>query len=154
MTIDRSTLLFFDASCLIAAAGSPSGGSGFLLSLCSRGLLRAAVSHPVLIEAERNIRLKLSGAALTTFHRVILLTPWQLVPLPATIPPYYQSLVGSKDAHVLAAAIGSQAAFLLTLDQPLAQRVNQAQLPLRALSPGEFITTELPQHPDYPTVRT
>jgi len=55
MTIDRTTLLFFDASCLIAAAGSLSGGSGFLLALCQRGLLRGAISQPVLLETERNL---------------------------------------------------------------------------------------------------
>ncbi|MBI2942103.1 MAG: hypothetical protein HYY04_16860 [Chloroflexi bacterium] len=37
MTIDLTTILFFDASCLIAAAGSPTGGSGFLLSLGGAG---------------------------------------------------------------------------------------------------------------------
>jgi hypothetical protein len=56
MTIDRNTLLFFDSTCLIAAAGSPSGGSGFLLSLCARGFLKTAVSQPVLLEAQRNIQ--------------------------------------------------------------------------------------------------
>jgi hypothetical protein len=50
-TIDRHTLLFLDASPLIAAAGSPAGGPGFLLSLCARGYLKAAVSQPVLLEA-------------------------------------------------------------------------------------------------------
>lgn len=60
MNIDRNTLLFFDASCLIAAAGSPTGGSGFLLALCARGLLRAACSQPVLVEAERNCGLSRS----------------------------------------------------------------------------------------------
>jgi len=33
MSLDSSALLFFDASCLIAAAGSPSGGFSFFLSL-------------------------------------------------------------------------------------------------------------------------
>lgn len=55
MTIDRSTLLFFDASCLIAAAGSPTGGSAFLLSMCAAGFLRGAVSEAVLVEIERHV---------------------------------------------------------------------------------------------------
>ena len=42
MPIDHQTLLFFDASWLIAAAGSPTGGSGFLLARCARHLLRGA----------------------------------------------------------------------------------------------------------------
>jgi hypothetical protein len=64
MTFDAETRLFFDASCLIAAAGSPSGGSGFVLSLCQRSLLRGAISPPVLIEARRNVRDKLGPEAL------------------------------------------------------------------------------------------
>jgi hypothetical protein len=43
MTIDQTTPIFFDASCLIAAAGSPTGGSGFLLSLCEKGHLQAVI---------------------------------------------------------------------------------------------------------------
>jgi hypothetical protein len=67
MKINRNTLLFFDASCLIAAAGSPSGGSGFLLSLCGRGYLQAVVSQPVLIEAQRNIQNKIGADAVKRF---------------------------------------------------------------------------------------
>jgi hypothetical protein len=63
MKIDQNTILFFDATCLIAASGSPDGGSGFLLSLCARQLLRGSISQPVLLEAERNIRLKLGNNA-------------------------------------------------------------------------------------------
>ena len=68
MGVDRFTLVFFDASCLIAAARSPSGGSGFLLWRCARDFLRAAVSHLVLLEAKTNIVAKLPAAALAT-HR-------------------------------------------------------------------------------------
>ena len=59
MTIDRNTLLFFDSSCLIAAPGSPNGGSDFLLLLCARGYLKAAISQPVLLEVQINILSKL-----------------------------------------------------------------------------------------------
>lgn len=154
MRVDSTTLLFFDASCLIAAAGSPSGGSGFLLSLCARGLLRGVVSQPVLLEAERNVLAKLSTEALERYHRQIVLTPLTLVSLPPqTQQRRYQAIVGEKDAHVVAAALAAQASYLLTLDQPLAERVNQAGLPVQAFSPGEFIKTVLPHHVDYPSIR-
>jgi predicted nucleic acid-binding protein len=154
MPIDHQTLLFFDAACLIAAAGSPTGGSGFLLPLCARHLLRGAVSQPVLLEAERNVREKLGPEALERYHRLLVLTPLAVIPL----PPQAQlvrcaSLVGEKDAHVLAAASAAAAPFLVTLDRPLAERINLAELGLRALAPGDFITMELPSHPDYPRVR-
>jgi hypothetical protein len=65
-----------------------------------------------------------------------------------------QPVLAEKDAHVLAAALSVQAPFLITLDQRLAAAINQANLPIRALSPGEFITTELPTHPAYPVMRS
>lgn len=154
MTIDRDTLLFFDASCLIAAAGSPNGGSGFLLSVCGRGFLKAVVSQPVLLEAERNILENFGSEALHGYHRLIVLTPMKLVPVPSHAERFpYQNIVGQKDEHVVAAASAVDAAFLLTLDKKLAMRVNQAELPCRALSPGDFIKTALPDHVDYRRIR-
>jgi predicted nucleic acid-binding protein len=149
--IDRNTLLFFDASCLIAASGSPSGGSSLLLSLCAQGLFRAAVSQPVLLEAERNIAGKLGPEALSAYHRLVALTPMAVVPVP--LEPErraYRAMVGEKDEHVAAAAVYANADFLLTLDKRLADRVNEAGLEVRALSPGEFIKSVLPDHADYP----
>lgn len=153
MSIDQTTLLFFDASCLIAAAGSPTGGSGFLLSVCARGLLQAAVSQPVLLEAERNILAKLGPAAGGTYRRLVLLTPMTLVQLPRKSHQQYRKIVGEKDEHVLAAAIEADAPFLLTLDKGLETRVNEATLPIMAISPGDFIKTILVQHVDYPSIR-
>ncbi len=154
MSIDADTLVFFDASCLIAAAGSPHGGSGFLLEVCGRGFLQAAVSPQVLVEAERNIRDKFPPAALGIFHAYLVATPMRIVEL---LPPSgrrsFESVVGEKDEHVLAAAVQYAAPFLLTLDRLLAGRVNAANLAVRALSPGEFITTVLPDHIDYRSIR-
>ena len=82
MTIDRNTLVFFDASCLIAAAGSPSGGSGFLLSLCARGYLKAAVSQPVLLEAQSNIQAKLGDEAIKRYHNFLAIVSFTLAALP------------------------------------------------------------------------
>lgn len=154
MKIDHSTLLFFDASCLIAAAGSPSGGSSFLSSICARGPLKAAVSQPVLLEAERNILSKLGPEAFDAYYRLIALTPFVLVPLPPRDRRrVYGELVGEKDEHVVTAALEVRAPFLLTLDKGLEARVNAADLPVHALSPGVFIKTVLPYHAGYPSVR-
>lgn len=151
MIVDRDTVLFFDASCLIAAAGSPSGGSGFLLSLCTSGFLKAAVSQAVLWEAERNITGKLPASALATYHRLIVLTPMTVSSVPSRAElQRYRAIVGEKDDHVVAAAVAAKAPFLLTLDKKLEARINQASLPLHAISPDDFIKGVLPQHVDYP----
>jgi predicted nucleic acid-binding protein len=154
MSIDRGTILFFDASCLVAAAGSPTGGSSFLFSVCTRGFLQAAVSQPVLLEAERNVSEQLRPEALNRYHRLIAATPMKVIPLPPRNQRgQYAEVVGEKDEHVLAAAIEGQAEFLITLDKPLEQRVNQAPVSIRAMSPGEFIKTQLTEHPEFPSMR-
>lgn len=151
MAVDADTLLFFDASCLIVATGSPTGGSGFLTTLCQRHFLEGAVSSPVLTEARRNVREKLSAEALERYFRLVVLTPFRLVPVP---PPRVladcASLVGPKDAHVLAAAL---AVYLLMLDKKLAERINGADSDVQAISPGDFIKTVLPRRPDYRSFR-
>src|SRR5215213_1068817 len=102
MTLTRDSLLFFDATCLIAAAGSPTGGSGFLLSVCQASFLKACSSPSVLVEAERNITAKLPPAALATYHLQLATTPISLVSTPPrqTIQQYDSPF--GKDAHVVA----------------------------------------------------
>lgn len=152
--VSRDTLIFFDASCLVAAAGSPSGGSAFILSVCARAFLKGAVSQLVLLEAERNVVEHFGPDFVTRYHRLIAMSPLDVVPTPpASEVQRAEGIVGAKDAHVLAAALLSRAPYLLTLDKGLERRVNVANLTLAAHSPGGFITTILPVHVDYPSIR-
>jgi len=154
MIIDRNTLVFFDSSCLIAAAGSPSGGSGFLLSLCARGFLKAAVSQPVLLEAQRNIQAKLGDAAIQRYHDLFAVVPFSLASLPeGTELKRLRKTINRKDVHVVAAALEVRAHILLTLDKGFVLEVNKSNLGIPALSPGDFIRTILPSHVDYPSAR-
>ena len=155
MIIDDTTLLFFDASCLIAASGSSTGGSGFLLSLCARSLLRGAVSQAVLLEAERNIRSKLNLQALNAYHDLLQVVPFNLAPVPR-IPAEaaWLPIVNAKDAHVVASALVVAAPYVLTLDRELVEQINRAQLPLQALNPGDFIRTVFRHHVKYPSLRS
>lgn len=154
MTIDRNTLVFFDSSCLIAAAGSPSGGSGFLLSLCAKGFLKAAVSQPVLLEAQRNIQSKLGDESVKRYHNLLAVVPFSLAPLPDKAElARLGKMINSKDVHVLAAALEVHAPFLLALDKGFVLEVNKSKMDTQALSPGDFIKTILPNHVDYPSAR-
>lgn len=153
MTIPQHTLLFFDASCLIAAAGSPTGGSGFLLSLCQRGLLRGAVSELVLAEAELNVLTKLSPAALSHLGELLETTPLQIARPGAWEEAPWAAAINAKDRHVVAAALAAHSPFLLTLDRALAAEVNQVDLSIQAISPGDFIRDVLPHHTEYPALR-
>lgn len=154
MSIDHNTLVFFDSSCLIAATGSPSGGSGFLLSLCARGFLKAAVSQPVLLEAQSNIEAKLGDEAIKRFQNLLAIIPFSLASLPdKTELKRLGKMINKKDVHVVAAALEVQAPFLLALDKGLVLEVNKANLGIQALFPGDFIKTILPNHLDYPSAR-
>lgn len=154
MDCDRATRLFFDATCIVAAAGSPLGGSSFLLSLGQRRLLVVIASRPVLIEAKRNIVAKLPGAALERYRELRRTTLGSLVPVEVSLAErQYGALVTNKDAHVVAGALRAEAAAVITLDKKPAQCINDSQFGVVALSPAEFIKTVLPNHPDYPAMR-
>lgn len=154
MIANRTTLIFFDASCIVAASGSPIGGSAFVLSLCWRRLLRGAVSYPVLEEAERNILSNFQLPTLEAYRHLMLRTPLAMVSViePAATS-FWGSHVGEKDAHVTAAAEAIGATFLLTLDKRLAAGVQRSGQTLQALSPGDFITARLIHHPERERLR-
>lgn len=153
MAVGRTTPLFFDASCLFTAADSPQGGSAFILSVCARGYLRAVVSPDILVEAERNILEKLPTEAFHRYRHLLASTPLLLVSSPSeSLVRHYESIF-LEDAHVVASALASQSEFLITLDEPLERRVTQAQLPIIALSPGEFLQTVFTSHPEFGQIR-
>lgn len=155
MRIDHTTRVFVDASCLVAAAGSATGGSSFVLSLCQRGFLRPVVSQPVLLEARRNVEENMDAVRLERLDELLVDTPLEVVPVPQDEEALEQAkvLAGEKDAHVVAAAVAAGTALLICLDKPLVERINQAGLALQAMSPGDFIKELLPTHPDYPSLR-
>jgi predicted nucleic acid-binding protein len=156
MPIDETTVLFFDSSCLIAAAGSPTGGSSLLLAICARGFLTGTASHAVLAEAEGNILSNLPPPALTRYQQEILRIPLAVAHIPSPAEREAAAPVtGEKDAHVLASALHIGADYLITLDKRLEDRiVNSEQLSLQALSPGAFITGHLPMHPAYHSIQS
>ncbi len=137
-----SSKLFIDASVFIAAAGSPEGGSSFVLRLCKQGRFRVVCTKLVLLEAERNIRRKLGTEALLRFYRNLAeLDPLvEAPPSPEEIAAC-EPLVGEKDAHVLAAALKSGADVLLTLDRKhfMTEKVRNAGLGLEITTPGDFL---------------
>lgn len=102
MTIERTTRVFFDASCLFAAAGSPTGGAGLLLSLCTKGYLQAAVSAYVLTEAYRNIQARMKTGVWANYQMLLHSVPFAIASVPAPLPVL--PLVNAKDIHVVAAA--------------------------------------------------
>ncbi len=134
--------LFLDASVLIAAAGSRSGASSLILTLCRHGSAKAVGSRLILLEAERNIRDKLGEDILLRFYQEIAGLDLDLVETPTTQEITAQSrIIDPKDAHVLAAALKGGAKALLTLDRKhfLTPRLLRAGLPFLIMTPGDYL---------------
>jgi len=141
--------VFIDASVYVAAAHSPTGGSSLLLEILkAHPRYRGVASRLVLLEAERNVQAKFGEADLARFYRLLADLDPEMVPTPsADTLGVASALVGEGDAHVLAAALAASCAFLVTLDRAafLTERVLNAGLPLRPLTPGDFLNEVLSQ---------
>ena len=138
----QRSLIFFDASVLVAAAHSPSGGSALTLEVCRGTEFRAAISVRVLLEARVNISEKFGEEDLLRFYRLLAaLDPEVVHPPEADQVARCIPLVGDKDAHVLGAALDCAATYLLTLDRRhlLTPSIRSARLPLQVLTPGDFL---------------
>jgi len=134
--------LFLDASVLIAAAGSKTGGSAMVLELCRGRKATAIGSRLVLLEAERNVRAKLGRDALLRFYQEIASLGLELVQTPSQHEITLQRrIIDPKDAHVLAAALRGTVDVLLTLDRKhfMSPKVLQAGLPFVVMTPGNFL---------------
>ncbi len=134
--------LFLDASVLIAAAASPTGGSALVIEFCKERKATPLASRLVLIEAERNIRKKFEESVLVRYYNTLA----ELDPFVLPIPEQQeieeaQKVVQPKDAHVLAAARSGEASHLITLDRKhfLTDEVRQAIRPILACTPGEYL---------------
>jgi len=134
--------VFLDASIFVAAAGSANGGSSLILKIC-RGLCFSAVTtRKILLEAQINIRKKLSSEALLCFYKEIGdLNPVIIKPPSKEKLNQYDDIIALKDRHVLAAALESKSDFLITLDRKhfKIEAIKRANLPIAILTPKEFL---------------
>ena len=110
--------VFLDATCWIAAAGSPTGGSACILNLARAGYFMLATTRLILQEAERNIGAKMGRDTLLRYYRLLGSLPLELVPDPSEEEiAYWQEVIDPKDCHVLAGAVKARADILVSLDR-------------------------------------
>jgi predicted nucleic acid-binding protein len=136
------TLVFLDASVLVAASHSPSGGSAVAIEVCQGRRFRAAVTSLVLLEARNNIAQKFGAEELVRFYQQLAAMQPEVTPAPsAERIAECAPLTTKKDAHVLAAALNCRASYLLTLDKRhlLTPAVQSAGLPVEVMAPGDFL---------------
>lgn len=133
--------VFLDANILFCAVASPSGGSTLVMRLAKARKIEVAASRLVLIEAERNISVKLKKAHLEKFKKLIEELPLLVIPEPSSEEI---SAVGKwvhwKDAPILAAALKSKSGFFLTLNRKhiLRQDIQEIFQQFIILSPKEL----------------
>ena len=154
MTINRRTTLFFDASVLVAGALSESGGSALLLEACKLGGFTAQITFLIILEAYHTLERGFPRRSIDRFRAYLADIHWEVLPVPQEKDlQKYTPLIHSKDVHVLAAAAEGGCEFLLTLDRrhilAAAVALEQAHLPLRMLTPGDFIRQTYSLHEEY-----
>ena len=134
--------VFFDASVIIAALLSPSGGSSQLLKYIKLAKIVGITSQTVIeeiVEEDKFIRIKKSKREIEQFvvdSRLIVRKPITT----GEIEPY-QGLVEIEDAHLIAGANLTRCQYLVTLDKKhlLRPDVQKRFLPLKIVSPGELL---------------
>lgn len=132
--------VFLDASCLVAAAGSPSGGSSHILVSCASSPIQIISSESALAEAERAVQLKMND---TAYQRLQALKAQGLfgVVTAQGVSVHLDGIeqVNEKDRHIVLSAYSGGCIHLVTLDRPLMDEVINATLPLYPWTPDSFI---------------
>lgn len=131
-----------DASVLVAASHSASGGSALAMEVCRGSKFRAALTVRIILEARVNIAEKFGEPELLRFYQQLAaLGPEMVAPPPLEHVARCIPIVGEKDAHVLAAALECNAGYLLTLDRRhlLTPAVLSAGFAVKVMTPGDFL---------------
>ncbi len=137
--------VFLDANVLFTAAYSPDGLSALLIELGAAGRVTLVTSPLAIIEAERNLETK-RPAALLALRRGLTGVRVVEEPAPADVELLTPPELSSKDRPLLAAAIGAHASHFVTGDvADFGRWMDQrARLPLRVMTPRQFLTEVLP----------
>ena len=146
--MSESRVIVLDASVLVAAAGSSTGGSATAISLILQSAeYRAAVSEEILDEAQRNVEWKLGDVAAARLY--FLLRELNPVTVRATLDQSrfdVPDFVAPKDRHVVITCLITGALICLTLDRrhllsPDLQTWS-ATRGLRFITPAQFLEEE------------
>lgn len=127
---------FIDASVILAALGSKSGGSSMVLKLIRNGKIEGIASQAVIEEVFRNAnKIKIPESEVS---KLVSNSSLKIIPAPTSIEvEKYLDDTAAKDAHVVASAIRSRSEVIITLDKKhlLSKKISG----LNIVSPGEFL---------------
>ncbi|RLD07311.1 MAG: hypothetical protein DRI56_06875 [Chloroflexota bacterium] len=132
--------VFVDANIIIAGSASRKGASRVVLGQAEYGMIQLVVTRQVLVETERNIRLKFPKI-LPALSELLMYINLQILDDPE--PHQYErwlSIIEAKDAPILEAAVQFAPDYLLTLNsKDFTPEVARAT-GLVIQSPGEFVS--------------
>ena len=135
-----SPVVFLDASCLVAAVLSPTGGSFRLLQECSRREIHLVTNRYVFEEVQAVLGRKYPYHLLR-FEQILAWSQMEIQQDPsAKQVAQYLSVIDSEDAPILAGAMRARAQFLITLDRKdfMIQTVARAKPPFLIVTPKDF----------------
>lgn len=134
--------VFIDASVLIAALISPTGGSSLLLKYAAAGKVTGIISQTVIdeiLKEDKFTKIKKTKIQIEQFIAQSSL----IIRKPITVEEIkpYQDLIDIEDAHLVAGANLTKCQYLATLDKKHVLRpdVQKKFLPLKIVSPGQLL---------------
>ncbi len=131
--------IFLDSSVIIAACGSRSGASHAVIVMAEIGLFKVLISEQVIEECDRNITKKLPKA-LPILKQILSVINPEILPNPAIADAAkWETIIESKDAPILAAALLAQSDRLLNLNTKDFTSNVAKQSGLKLQTPSEFI---------------
>lgn len=134
--------VYFDASVIIAALLSQTGGSSELLRLVNKNVIKGITSKTVveeILEEDKPSKLRKSKEELEQFIAKSGLLVRENIKLQDLKP--YQNLIDVEDAHLVAGANLTKCRYLVTLDKKhlLREDIQKKFLPLKILSPKQLL---------------
>ena len=138
----KTLRVFFDASVIIAAFLSPTGGSSLVFQYIRQGKIIGITSQTAIeeaLEGDKPKRLRRSRQDLEQFIAQSNLVVRERITIEEIDP--YKDLVEVKDAHLIAGANLTKCGHLVTLDKKhlLRQDIQQKFLPLKIVPPKELL---------------
>lgn len=134
--------VFFDASVIIAAMLSSTGGSSLLLTYVRAGKIKGITSQTVIdevLENDKSKKLKRTIKETEQFIASSGLLVRKRIDF-ADIAPF-KDKVDVEDAHLIAGANLTKCEYLVTLDKKhlLGREIRRRFLPLKVVSPKELL---------------
>jgi len=134
----KQSKVFLDSSVIMAGLASRTGGSHEVLALAELGIIVPCISEDVVNEVLRNVQKKLPHCT-AHFYALFKTLPFKTVDAAERDMEYAKSLINEKDAPVLAAAIGENVDWLLSLDKHFLKADWKEKLNFAIGAPKDFL---------------